>query len=271
MSTLAPPLRSEERRALSGRRVTTVLGWTSLASLALLAWLGLDVAPPDAVQGDAARLMYVHVPAAWLAYLAFTVSAVCSLLYLWPRTRSLSYDRLAGSSAEVGVVFCGLTLLLGSLWGKPIWGTWWVWDARLVTTAILFFLYLGYLALRRVPDDPHVRAKRSAIAALVAAVDIPIVHFSVTWWRTLHQDGTVFNRDLDVQISGTMAWTLLWGVVAFTVLYAYLVLKRNDLAELEELTEGAALERALAERRAEAVEPSERPGPVPADQAGPAR
>ena len=160
MSTLAPPLRSERRRVLSGRRLTTVLGWISLASLALLTWLGLDVAPPDAVQGDAARLMYVHVPAAWLAYLAFTVSAICSLLYLWPRTRSLSYDRLAGSSAEVGVVFCGLTLVLGSIWGKPIWGTWWVWDARLVTTAVLFFLYLGYLALRRVPDDPHVRARR---------------------------------------------------------------------------------------------------------------
>jgi heme exporter protein C len=99
-----------------------------------------------------------------------------------------------------------------------------------------------------------VRARRCAVAALVAAVDIPIVHFSVTWWRTLHQDGTVFNRDLDVQISGTMAWTLLWGVVAFTILYAYLVLRRNDLAELEERAEGRALERALAERRAEADE-----------------
>jgi heme exporter protein C len=242
------------RRALTGRRLTTTLGWLSRASMALLAWLGLDVAPPDAVQGDAARLMYVHVPAAWLAYLAFTVSAVCSLLYLWPRTRSLAYDRLAGSSAEVGVIFCGLTLLLGSIWGKPIWGTWWVWDARLVTTAILFFLYLGYLALRRLPDDPAVRARRCAVAAIVAAVDIPIVHFSVDWWRTLHQDGTVFRRDLDVQIEGTMAWTLLWGVIAFTILYAYLVLRRNELAELEERAEGRALERALADRRAEAAD-----------------
>jgi heme exporter protein C len=148
----------------------------------------------------------------------------------------------------VGVVFCGLCLLLGSLWGKPIWGTWWVWDARLVTTAILFFLYLGYLALRRIPDDPHVRAKRCAVAALVAAVDIPIVHFSVTWWRTLHQEGTVFNEELNAHIHGVMAFTLWFGVFAFTLLYVYLLDRRYRLLALDETREEREVERAIAER-----------------------
>ncbi len=144
--------------------------------------------------------MYLHVPAAWLAYLAFGVTALASALFLWPRTRSMVWDRLAGASAELGVLFTALTLVLGSLWGKPVWGIWWAWDARLVTTAVLFFLYLGYLALRRIPsDDPIGSGKRNAIAALIAFVDVPIVHFSVEWWRTLHQKATVFNPQLDAQ------------------------------------------------------------------------
>src|SRR5207253_1271775 len=102
---------------------------------------------------------------------------------------------LAGASAEVGVVFTGLALVTGSLWGRPIWGTWWEWDARLTTTALLFFLYLGYLAVRKMGGDPIASGKRSAIVALIAFVDVPIVHFSVNWWQTLHQKPTIFNRD----------------------------------------------------------------------------
>ena len=187
-----------------------------VASLITLAMLGLWVAPPDAVQGDAQRLMYVHVPAAWLAYLAFGVTALASVLYLWRRTRSAVWDRVAGASAELGVIFTGLCLVLGSLWGRPVWGTWWEWEARLVSTAVLFFLYVGYLALRRIPGPG--RAKRCAIAALIAFVDVPIVHFSVEWWRTLHQQATVFNPDLDPEIHGSMAFTLVFGVLAFTLL-----------------------------------------------------
>ena len=230
------------------RPAVNALGAVALAALFVLAVLGLAVAPPDAVQGDAQRLMYLHVPAAWLAYLAFFVTSVSSALYLWPRTRSRTWDLLAGASAEIGVIFTGLTLVLGSLWGRPVWGAWWVWDARLVTTAVLFFLYLGYLALRRVPGDPDARARRSAIAALIVFVDVPMVHFSVTWWRTLHQEATVFNPELDAQIEGTMAWTLLWSVVAFTLLYGYLLARRFQLARLEEGLEERELERAIAER-----------------------
>jgi heme exporter protein C len=232
--------------ALLNRRLATALGWSALASLGVLAVLGLWIAPPDAVQGDAQRLMYLHVPAAWLAYLAFGVTAIASALYLWPRTRSAVWDRIAGASAEIGVVFTGLTLVLGSLWGRPVWGIWWAWDARLVTTAVLFFLYVGYLALRRIPGPG--RASRCAIAALIAFVDVPIVHFSVDWWRTLHQEGTVFNEELKANIHGTMAFTLFWAVLAFTLVYVYLLDRRYRLEALEESRDERELEQAIAER-----------------------
>src|SRR5690606_3374847 len=127
-------------------------------------------------------------------------------------------------------------------------GVWWTWDARLVTTAVLFFLYLGYLALRRVPGDPVGAAKRNAIAALIAFVDVPIVHFSVEWWRTLHQEATVFNPELDAKIEGVMAVTLWLGVLAFTLLYAYLLDRRYRLAALEAGAEARELEAAIAQR-----------------------
>jgi heme exporter protein C len=236
------------RDRLLDPRLARVLGWASLVSLAVLALFGLWGAPEDATQREAQRLMYLHVPTAWLAYLAFAVTAIGSGLYLWRRTRSLVWDRLAGASAEIGVVFTGLTLVLGALWGRPVWGVWWAWDARLVTTAVLFFLYLGYLALRRIPGDPDANAKRNAIAALIAFVDVPIVHFSVEWWRTLHQQATVFNPELSADIDGVMALTLWIGVIAFTVTYVYLLDRRYRLAALEEDLEERELEAAIAER-----------------------
>jgi heme exporter protein C len=229
-------------------RLSTTLGWASLASLAVLAVFGLWIAPEDAVQEEAQRIMYLHVPTAWLAYLAFGVTAIASALFLWPRTRSLVWDRLAGASAELGVLFTGLALAMGSLWGKPVWGVWWAWDARLVTTAVLFFLYLGYLALRRIPGEPVANGKRNAIAALIAFVDVPIVHFSVEWWRTLHQKATVFNPQLSAEIHGTMALTLWIGVIAFTILYVYLLDRRYRLAALEDEMEEREIASAIAAR-----------------------
>lgn len=229
-------------------RASRILGWASLSALAVLAAFGLWVAPPDRVQSDAQRLMYLHVPSAWIAYLAFGITALASALYLWRRTRSPVWDRLAASSAELGVLFTGLTLILGSLWGRPVWGVWWAWDARLVTTAVLFFLYVGYLALRRVPAPIEARAKRCAIAALVAFVDVPIVHFSVDWWRTLHQQATVFTPSLNAHIHGVMAFTLWWGVLAFTILFVFLLDRRYRLEALEENVEARELARAIEER-----------------------
>ena len=232
------------------------LGLSVVVALGITAVFALWLSPQDIEQGEAVRLLYLHVPTIWIAFLAFFVTALSSVLWLVPRTRSTTWDLLAGASAEVGVVFTGITLVVGSLWGRPTWGTYWVWDARLTTTAILFFLYLGYLALRRTGSTAEERGKRCAIAALIAFADVPIVHFSVTWWQTLHQSGTVFNNKISVQIHGSMAFTLLWSVASFTLFYVYLVMRRLQLAELEEGLEERELEIAITERvRAEQVVP----------------
>lgn len=200
------------------------------------------VVPPDAVQGDLQRIMYVHVPSAWLAYLAFVVTLVASVAHLI--TKRLAWDRRAGASAEVGVVFTGLALATGMIWGKPVWGVWWTWDARLVLTAAMFFVYLAYLALRRSVDDPVVRGRRSAVFGIVAAVQIPLVHFSVIWWRSLHQPPTVL-RPGEPQIDPPLLFALLMAVVAFTVLYTALLRRRVELAVAEDelLTLGSFGER----------------------------
>ncbi len=213
---------------------------TVLVALGIAALFALVISPPDADQGDVVRLLYLHVPTIWVAYLAFFVTGVASGLWLVPRTRRTEWDLLAGVSAEGGVVFTGIKLVVGSVWGRPTWGTYWVWDARLTSTAILFFLYLGYLALRRTGATAEERGKRCAIAGLIAFVDVPIVHLSVTWWQTLHQNGTVFNPQGQVTIHGSMA---------FTLFYLYLMVWRLQLAELEEGLEERELELAIAERQ----------------------
>ena len=155
-------------------------------------------------------------------------------LYLWPRTRDPRLDRLAGASAEVGVVFTGLTLVTGSIWGRTTWGVWWTWDPLLTTTALLFVLYLGYLALRRVPGDRETVAKRAAIAAVIAFFDVPIVYFSVSWWRSLHQPPTVDLAGRHLYVHGLMAWTLLLGFVSFTLAWVWLMIHRYRLATLRD-------------------------------------
>jgi heme exporter protein C len=231
---------------------TRIVGIAAAAGVAGTVWLGLWVTPPDKVQGDLVRLVYIHPGVAWVAlYLAFGLATVASLLYLWPRTRSLFWDRLAAASVEVGVVFNVCTLISGSIWGRPTWGVWWAWDARLTLTAVLLVLYLGYLALRRVPAEPEVRAKRCAFLALFAAVDIPLVHFSVVWWKTLHQGATVLNANLSPTIHGSMAWTLLLGFVALTLVFVWMLLVRYRIGALEDYLGTGELEAAILERQAE--------------------
>ncbi len=231
------------------------LGAAAVVTTAATVWLGLWVTPPDQVQGTLVRLLYLHPPVAWVAlYLAFGLAALSSLLYLWRRTRSLFWDRLAASCVEVGVVFNVLTLVTGSLWGRPTWGVWWTWTARLTSTALLLVLFLGYLALRRVPAEPEVRARRCAVAALVAFVDVPIVHFSVEWWQTLHQSATVLNPELHVRVHGSMGWTLLLGFVALSLVFAWMVVVRYQIEVLSDRVGDEELEVSLAERRAEGSE-----------------
>jgi heme exporter protein C len=237
----------------TGTRATRVLGGLTLALLAAVAVLGLVITSQAEVFGQSVRLLYIHAPSAWVAYLAFGVTALASALYLWKRTRSPAWDRLGGAAAEIGVLFTGLCLLTGMVWGEITWGAWWVWDARLTTTALLFILFLGYLAVRRLDGPPETRARRAAIVGLIAAVDIPIVHQSVTWWRGLHQDATVLRRDFDPEIDGLMLFTLMLGFAAFTMAFVWLVIHRNRVAMLEDIVEGRQLEAAIAARHAEGV------------------
>jgi heme exporter protein C len=231
--------RSERMMArLTGRRGERVLAGAALGGLAASAVLSLLVAPPDALQGEVQRLMYVHVPAAWLAYLSFAVVFVASAAYLL--TSRSRWDRLAAASAEVGVLFTALTIVLGALWGKPVWGTWWTWDPRLTTTAVLLLIYLAYLALRQVADSPRRRARWSAVVGVVGFVDVPIVHMSVVWWRSLHQEPTVLRPGAPT-IAGTMLTALLVAVAAFTLAWGYLVTARLRVGRLEERAATEAL------------------------------
>jgi heme exporter protein C len=202
----------------------------------------------DVTQGDVQRIMYVHVPSAWLAFLAFMVTMVGSAA--WLRTKEQRWDRLAASSAEIGVVFTGLAIVAGMIWAKPVWGQFWTWEPRLVTTALLFFIYLGYLALRRAVIDPVQRARRAAIMGIVAAVQIPIVYYSVNWWRSLHQPSSARSIDTPLRI------TLLLGVIAFTFAYAVLLRRRLELARLEEDLDAKRFEQSQSVAGADITAPS---------------
>jgi heme exporter protein C len=204
------------------------LGIAAAAAVAVAFAMAL-LSPPDRVQGDLTRMLYIHVPTILTAYLAFVVTTAATVAYLV--TRNMRWDRVAASSAEVGVVFLGLAILTGMIWGKPVWGVWWTWDARLTTTALMFFIYLGYLGLRRGITDPVARARRSAILGIIAVAQIPVVHFSVTWWNALHQPPTIL-RPGDPQIDGPLLAALLVGIGAFAALYAWLLARRVELATL---------------------------------------
>ncbi|MBJ7362306.1 MAG: cytochrome c biogenesis protein CcsA [Ilumatobacteraceae bacterium] len=233
---------------------TKGLGFFVVLGIALLIILGIFVSPADVNQGESVRIMYAHVPGAWLAYLAFVMTAVSSAAYLWKRTRSLTWDRIAGASAEVGVLFMGISLVTGSLWGRLTWGTYWTWDARLTTTAFLFVTYIGYLAVRGLGGTHQQRARRSAVLALLAVLEIPLVHFSVELWNTLHQEASVAGRGTDVEMNGLMLFTLFLGVVVFTLMYIWLVLHRQRSLMLEDMLDDSGLDHALSERRAEATQ-----------------
>jgi heme exporter protein C len=233
----------------TGTRATRVLGILSLLGVAWLLVFAVIVSPPDVTQGESVRIMYAHVPSAWLAYLAFIVSAVASAGYLWKRTRSLTWDRIAGASAEIGVLFMAITLVTGSLWGRITWGVFWTWDARLTTTALLFVTYLGYLAVRGLGGTHHQRARRSAVLALLAVFEIPLVHFSVRLWNSLHQEATVANPNGEVEMDGLMLFSLFVGLISFTLLYVWLMLHRQRVLAMEDAIDDRGLDLALAERR----------------------
>lgn len=214
-------------RSAPGRRM---LGAAAAVTVAATLVLGLVVAPPDAVQGQAQRLMYVHVPAAWAAYLAFATTLIASVGYLW--RRDLRWDARAQASAEIGTGLTALTLALGSLWGRPIWGVWWAWDPRLVSTAVLLLVYIGYLGVRGLAADAHVNARRAAVIGVLGFVEVPIVHFSVLWWRSLHQPPTVLRPGGAPPMATPMLVALVTGVLAFTLLTVWVYLRRLEQLHL---------------------------------------
>jgi heme exporter protein C len=237
----------------TGTATTRVIGMLAIATTAWVVVSAFFLTPADVVQGDSVRIMYAHVPTAWIAYLAFITTAVASGLSLVRKHRTLGFDRVAGASAEVGVLFMAMTLITGSLWGRITWGTFWQWDPRLTTTLFLFVTYVGYLAIRRVDVDPTRRARRSAVIALLAVLEIPLVHFSVVLWRSLHQEASVLNTDGDVRLDGLMLFTLFSGVVAFTLIFVWLVMHRQRLTALSDLERVVGLDAAISARRAESM------------------
>jgi heme exporter protein C len=237
----------------TGNRTTRILGAAALIATAVVVFLGLVVTPPDINQGEVVRLIYIHPAVSTWCFVAFGVTALASALYLWPRTRSRLWDLIAGASAEVGVVLCGLSLATGSIWGRPTWGVWWTWDARLTLTALLCALFLGYLALRRTGGAIEARSMRSAVAGVMFALVVPIDHYATEWWRTLHQGDTL--QRLHPLIRGSQLTTMLLSFLSFGLIYGWLLIHRFRLEQLEERMELEGLEVALAARRAEAVAP----------------
>lgn len=251
--TLTSTPEATARRAGTGTRATRILGVLTVAMMGWLVAFGLGFSPADRDQADSVRIMYVHVPTVWVAYVAFAVTALCSALYLFGTKKSLGFDRFAGASAEIGVVFMALTLVSGMLWGRITWGVYWQWDARLTTTALLFVSYIGYLAVRNLGGSHHQRAKRSAVIGMLVVLEVPLVHFSVRMWRSLHQDASVLDPDGDVTLDGLMLFSLFVGVIAFSLLYAWLLLHRSRGLALQDMIDDQGLDRALDARRAEAV------------------
>ena len=232
---------------LSGR----VLPWLAVPGLVItlvgLYW-GLFIAPADWQQGDAVRIMYIHVPAAWLAsagYVGLALASLSSLVWRHPLA-----DLAALEIGPVGAGATALCLATGSLWGKPMWGAWWVWDARLTSVLVLFFLYLGHIALTRAFDDPARGARAGAILALVGAVDLPIIKFSVEWWNTLHQPDSITLTGAPTMYIG-MLWPLFLSAIGLTLGFAAIVLARTRAAVMERRIRALLLAKARQEAGAD--------------------
>lgn len=216
---------------ITGKLLPWIAGLTGIVMLIGL-YLGLIVAPPDYQQGESYRIMFVHVPAAWMSLFIYTFMAVLSGINLIWNIKLA--DVMAVSSAAIGASFTVIALATGSLWGKPMWGAWWVWDARLTSELILLFLYLGYIALTSAIEDKRTAAKAGGLLILVGVVNIPIIHYSVEWWNTLHQGPTVTKFDKP-SIHLSMLIPLLVMAISFKLFYltAVLMRARNEVLDRE--------------------------------------
>lgn len=259
MATTKPVVRADTIGTSS--RTTRILGFALIPAIGLLLFLAFGPSGPDIRidgtsgqeigQFDAFRLVYVHVPSAIVAYLAFTITAIGSVMVLVKR--SVWWDLVAGAAAEIGAMSSALTLITGSIWGRPIWNTWWEWgDVRLLTTLVLFLLSLGYLAVRQLEGTAEERAKRSAIVGLLLVVNVVIVNRSVEWWasQTIHQNSTIAEAAID----GLKAFTLFYSIIVGIGVFTWMMIHRFRLAWLERQFDRFGLDDAIALRRAEAAE-----------------
>ena len=210
-----------------------ILPWTSMGALAailLALYFGIFDSPADYQQGETVRIMYVHVPAAWMALFTYTVMAIASGSFLiWKHPLA---DLSAQAAAPIGAGFTAIALVTGALWGQPMWGTWWVWDARLTSVLILFFLYLGYMALVNGFDDPERGSRMGAILALVGFVNVPIIKFSVDWWNTLHQPASISRLDAPA-IDPSMLTPLLLMAIGFKLFFISILIVRIKIQLLK--------------------------------------
>ncbi|MBF0368484.1 MAG: cytochrome c biogenesis protein CcsA [Magnetococcales bacterium] len=215
------------------KKIQRPLGIGALVLLMIGMYLVIQ-APADFQQGNSVRILFIHVPSAKMALLTYIVLTISSIMFLWKRNETA--DIIADAAAPVGAAFTAVTLATGSIWGKPMWGTWWAWDARLTSMLVLLIIYMGLMALRNAMDDPQKGARATAVLAIIGAVDLPIIHFSVTWWRTLHQPPSFQGSKGGIHIAGPLLTPLLVMAVAFILLGAYLVtLKSREVAAQRDL------------------------------------
>jgi len=223
------------------KKLATTSILVTVALLAITSYFALVVAPTEATMGDVQRIFYYHVSSGWIGMLCFFVNFAASIVYLWKR--SAESDALAAASAEVGVVFCGVLLLLGTLWAKPVWGIWWTWDARLTTTLILWLIYVSYLVLRRFSAGGQTQVLAAAFAVFGFA-DVPIVYMSIRWFRTQHPSPVIGGGE-NSGLAPAIWHVLLISLVGFTLLGAWFVWLRYKLAIQEQALESAHAQAAL--------------------------
>jgi heme exporter protein C len=233
--------RSHDARPVGPPRTSVWLPIVSFGAVIAAQTYAILTSPPEGDMGHLQKIMYVHVPAAWMTFLAFFVVLVFSVRYLWKRREN--DDLLAASAAEVGATFNGLTLMLGMIWGRPAWGVWWVWDARLTSTLVLFLIFVGYLALRAFVDDPDQKARWSAAVGAIGALNVPIVYMSVKWWRTLHQPP---SSPATLDPAYTMGLRL--NAIALLLVMIYFIRRRYEIARLERAVEHMAEAAAMGGR-----------------------
>jgi heme exporter protein C len=231
----APASASPERRWI------TAFGLVAIAILIAAQAYAVTTSPPDRDMGNLQKIMYVHVPVAWNAFIAIFVVLVASIRVLWDGSRKA--DFLAASAAEAGAVLTALTLVLGSLWGRPTWGVWWTWDPRLTSTLVLLLIFIGYLALRGFVDEPERRARWCAAVGILGALNVPVVYMSVRWWRTLHQ-----LQSSPSTVDPEYALGLRINALAVLLVLIYFIVRRYEAARMEFDAEELAERRALTGR-----------------------